>query len=248
VLRCSAIGAGVGVVPGVGGVVAQFLCYGYAKKTSKRSEEYGTGCEEGVIAPESGNNSKVGGALLTTLAFGIPGSAAMVVILSAMMILGIEPGPDMLTAHLDLLWMIVLTVIIANCVASLVGLVTAKPLAQLTFVKGNILVPVIMLMVVLGAYGVRSDMRDVITAFVFGFLGYLMKMYDYSRVTFTIGYVLGDYAERYFLISFASLGPYFLLRSPIALILLIITILFFLSSPLRKLTRKWFIFRLKKTE
>jgi len=85
-------------------VVAQFVCYGHAKQTSKRSHEFGLGCEEGVIAPEAGNNSKVGGAVLTTLAFGIPGSAAMVIILSALMILGIQPGPDMLGKHLDLFW------------------------------------------------------------------------------------------------------------------------------------------------
>jgi TctA family transporter len=237
-IRCSAIGTAIGIIPGVGGVVAQFLCYGHAKQTSKRSEEFGLGCEEGVIAPESGNNSKVGGALLTTLVFGIPGSAAMVIILSAMMILGIEPGPGMLTDHLDLLWMIVITVIVANCIASLVGLVSARSLAQLTFVKASILVPIIMLMVILGAYGVASDIKDVLTAFAFGFIGYLMKIYDFSSVTFTIGYVLGDYAERYFLIALASLGPGFLLRSPIALILLSIAVLVLLGGPIGKVIRK----------
>lgn len=225
VIRSSALGTGIGIVPGVGGVVAQFMCYGHAKQTSRQPELFGLGCEEGVIAPEAGNNAKEGGALLTTLAFGIPGSAGMVIILGAMMVLGVKPGPEILTKHLDLIWTIIVTLIVSNIIASLIGLAAAKQLAKLTFVKGSIMVPIIILLVILGAYGVANDMKDVLVAFAFGGIGYLMKRYDYSRVTFTIGYVLGDYAERYFLISLASLGPGFLLESPIALVLLLFVIL-----------------------
>ena len=237
-VRCSAIGTGIGIVPGVGGVVAQFICYGHAKQTSKRQHEFGLGCPEGVIAPESGNNSKVGGAVLTTLAFGIPGSAAMVIILSALMILGIEPGPDMLGKHLDLLWLIVVTLIVANIIAGIIGLVLAKPLAQLTFVKSSILIPVIILLVVVGSYGVANDVRDVGFAFGFGFVGFFMKTHGYSRITFTIGYVLGDFVERYFLISLTSLGPAFLFHSPIALVLLILTILGLSGGGIKNLIQK----------
>ncbi|MDI6755792.1 MAG: tripartite tricarboxylate transporter permease [Thermodesulfobacteriota bacterium] len=225
VLRCSAIGAGIGIVPGVGGVVSQFITYGHAKQTSKRPQEFGLGCVEGVIAPESGNNAKEGGALLTTLAFGIPGSAAMVIILAALMVLGVKPGPDMMIRHLDLVWTIVAALILGNVVSSCICLLAARELARITFLKGTILVPLIIVLVILGAYGVANDIRDVLVAFAFGGIGYLMKIYDYSRVTFTIGFVLGDYAERYFLISLASLGPGFLLSSPISIVLLLLVIL-----------------------
>jgi putative tricarboxylic transport membrane protein len=237
-IRCSAIGTVIGIIPGVGGVVAQFICYGHAKQTSKRPEAFGKGCEEGVIATQSGDNAKEGGALLTTLAFGIPGSSAMVIILGAMMVLGVKPGPEMITQHLDLLWTIVITLIVSNVIASLIGLLAARPLARLTFMKDTILVPIILLLVILGAYGVSNDITDVLVAFAFGIFGYLMKIYDYSRIAFTISYVLGDYVERYFLISLSSLGPGFLLVSPIALTLLILTVLGLTGGKLKKLFRK----------
>jgi TctA family transporter len=176
--------------------------------------------------------------LLTTLAFGIPGSSAMVIILGAMMVLGVKPGPEMITQHLDLLWTIVITLIVSNIIASLIGLLAARPLARLTFMKDTILVPIILLLVILGAYGVSNDITDVLVAFAFGVFGYLMKIYGYSRIAFTISYVLGDYVERYFLISLSSLGPGFLLVSPIALILLILTVLGLTGGKLKKLFRK----------
>jgi putative tricarboxylic transport membrane protein len=237
-IRCSAIGTVIGIIPGVGGVVAQFMCYGHARQTSKRPEMFGKGCEEGVIATQSGDNAKEGGALLTTLAFGIPGSSAMVIILGAMMVLGVKPGPEMLTKHLDVVWTIVVALIVSNVIASLIGLLAARSLARLTFMKDTILVPIILLLVVMGAYGVSNDITDVFVAFGFGVFGYFMKIYDYSRVTFTISYVLGDYVERYFLISLSSLGPGFLLVSPIALILLALTVLGLTWGSLKKVLRR----------
>jgi len=224
VLRCSAIGTVIGIVPGVGGIVSQFICYGHAKQTSKQPQLFGSGNVEGVIAPESGNNAKEGGALFTTLAFGLPGSAGMVVILAALMVLGIRPGQEMITKRLDLFWTLWTALILGNILASVICIMAAKQLAKLTFIRGTILVPIIILMVILGSYGVTNNIYDVYMAFVFGGIGHLMKTYDFSRVTFTLGFVLGDYIERYFLISFNSMGPAFLLVSPIALFLLVVTI------------------------
>jgi putative tricarboxylic transport membrane protein len=238
VLRCSAIGTMIGIIPGLGGAVATWMCYGHAKQTSKRASEFGHGCEEGVIAPESANNAKEGGSLLPTLAFGIPGSTAMVLILGALMVVGVEPGPGMMTKHLDLLWTIVITLIVANIIGSGIGILCARDLARITFVRGTILAPVIILFVIMGAYCVANNPWDVLLAFVFGGIGYLMKVYDYSRVTFTIGFVLGDYAERYLLISLAGLGPGFLFVSPIATCLLIATILGFASSGIKRIVKR----------
>ena len=239
-LRCSAIGTALGLVPGVGSVVSQFICYGHAKQTSKRSQEFGFGCIEGVIAPESGNNAKEGGSLFTALAFGLPSGAPMVIILAALMVLGIRPGSEMITKHLDLFWTLVVSLIMGNIISSLICILAAKQLARITFVKGTILVPVIILLVILGAYGVANDIRDVFLAFAFGGIGYILKKYDYSRVTLTIGFVLGDYVERYFLLSLASLGPGFLLISPIASGLLILTIIGLAGRGFKGLSKKLF--------
>lgn len=239
-LRCSAIGTALGLVPGVGSVVSQFILYGHAKQTSKRPQEFGRGCIEGVIAPESGNNAKEGGSLFTALAFGLPSGAPMVIILAAMMALGVRPGPEMITKHLDLFWTLVVSLVLGNILASSLCLLVTRALARITFIKGTILVPIIILLVILGSYGVANDIRDVFLAFAFGGIGYLMKMYDYSRVTFTIGFVLGDYVERYFLLSVSTLGPGFLLVSPIALGLLIVTILGLAGRGIKSFSKKFF--------
>ena len=240
VLRCSAIGTALGLVPGVGSVVSQFICYGHAKQTSKKPEEFGLGNIEGVIAPESGNNAKEGGSLFTALAFGLPSGAPMVIVLAALMVLGIRPGPEMITKHLDLFWTLVVSLILGNILAGSICILCAKPLARITFVKGTILIPIIILLVILGAYGVANDVRDVALAFAFGAVGCLMKRYDYSRVTFTIGFVLGDYVERYFLLSLATLGPKFLLVSPLASGLLLITIVGLLGRSIKSFSRRFF--------
>lgn len=239
-LRCSAIGTALGLVPGVGVVVSQFICYGHAKQTSKRPQEFGRGSVEGVIAPESGNNAKEEGSLFTALAFGLPSGAPMAIILAALMALGIRPGPEMITDHLNLFWTLVITLVIGNIFASGICLLAAKGLAQITFIKGTILVPIIILLVILGAYGTNCDMKDVFLAFAFGGIGYLMKLFDYSRVTFAVGFVLGDYVERYFLMSVSNLGPGFLLTSPIAMVLLIITILGLTGRGVKRLSKRFF--------
>ena len=164
----------------------------------------------------------------------------MVIILAALMVLGIKPGSEMITKNLDLFWTLVVSLIVGNVISSFACILLARALAQITFVKGTILVPVVILLVILGAYGVANDIRDVVSAFVFGGIGYVMKKYDYSRVTLTIGFVLGDYVERYFLLSLATLGPGFLLVSPIALGLLVLTVLGLLGRGVKGLSKKFF--------
>ena len=226
VLRCSAIGTALGLVPGSGlGRKSVHLLWPCQADLQDALRNLAWEALKGLIAPESGNNAKEGGSLFTALAFGLPSGAPMVIILAALMVLGIKPGSEMITKHLDLFWTLVVSLIVGNIIASWICILSARALAQITFVKGTILVPIVILLVILGAYGVANDIRDVVLAFVFGGIGYVMKKYDYSRVTLTIGFVLGDYVERYFLLSLATLGPGFLLVSPIALGLLLLTLL-----------------------
>ena len=240
-LRCAAIGTLVGIVPGVGGDVAVFVAYGHAMQTSKHPKRFGTGCVEGIIAPESANDAKEGGSLVPTLAFGIPGSAGMAMLLGALLILGLVPGPSFLKEHLDLTFTMVGTIVLANVIASVICLLLAPKLAKIAYVPGHILAPIILVLVTLGAYAVANDMRDVLSTFIIGGLGYAMAKFGYSRPALFLGYILGTMAERYLHISLEAFGWRFIFQ-PVAFVLLIIIILTVFSKMIGKMFR-----RLRKT-
>ncbi len=225
-LRCCSLGTLIGVIPGVGAMAATFMAYGHAKQTSKHPELFGTGCVEGVIAPESAINAKEGGALLTTLGFGIPGSASMALLLGAFMVVGIQPGPKMLTEHLDLSIWLAWTLIFANLLGSIILLFTAKQMVKITYLDLRILAPLVLVFVIIGAYAMRENFIDVVAAFIFGGLGYAAKRLDYPRVPIILGFILGGLAELYFLISIRTFGPFFFnpMENPICFTILIITL------------------------
>ncbi len=220
-LRCSVIGTVVGIIPGIGAHTATFMAYGHAKQTSKHPEEFGQGSIEGVLAPESASNAKEGGALLTTLGFGIPGSSAMALLLGAFIVVGIQPGPKMLEEHLGLAVWLGWTLIIANVGSSILLLFTAKQMVRMTFLKARILAPIILVFVAIGAYASRENIFDVLMVFIFGALGYGAKVLDYPRAPIMLGFVLGALAEKYFLISTQAFGAAFLLR-PVTLVILVL--------------------------
>lgn len=220
-LRCSVLGTFLGFIPGIGGEVAGFIAYGHAVQSSKNPEEFGQGRVEGVIAPESANNSKEGGALIPTLAFGIPGSSGMAILLGAFLILGLEPGPSMLKENLPMTLVIVWTLAFANLFAALICLGLANPLARIARLRPSIIVPVVLVVASLGAYAVDYNIASILVAVVFGFLGYEMRKFGYSRATLTIGLVLGGIAETNYNLSMTLYGVNFLTR-PITLCLLVL--------------------------
>jgi len=218
-LRTSIIGALVGVVPGLGGEAASWLCYGHAVQSSKTPERFGKGAVEGVIAPETANNSKEGGALLPTLFFGIPGSSGMVLLLGAFVTLGIQPGPQLILYHLDLVWTLVWALVLANVIAVAMFLGIARWVGLLVFVRGGLLVPLIFVFAITGSYLSSGNWKSLIVLFLLGFLGYGLKRFDWPRPPFVIGLVLGGIAEESLHKALAIWGPAFLLR-PQSLILL----------------------------
>lgn len=224
VLCCSALGAGMGLIPGIGVIATVYLAYGLARLLSKEPQKFGLGCVEGVIGPEAADNAKEGGGLITTLVFGLPAGVSMAMVLVILMMSGIAPGVDIIVKHLDIVWSLVVALIVSNVMATGIGLATAKYLAKLVYVRMNFLAPVILLLVLVGAYGLNSRVEDVIFAFLVGGIGCLMKKYGFSRVTFIVGFVLGDLVERYFLLSLGTLGPAFLLKKPMALVFLLVLI------------------------
>lgn len=224
VVRCSAIGTTMGLIPGLGSAPASFVAYAHAKQTSKTPEKFGTGTVEGVIAPESANDAVEGGALASTLAFGIPGSSSMAILISALLIMGVEPGPKLMVMHLDLVFLMIWTVVLGNLIGTLLGMVVANPLARVTFLRSSLLVPILLTIIVTGAFIFHRSWFDMIVVLVFGVLGYAMKKLEYSRPAFIIGFVLGLMVERNLYLSIKLFGGLFMFQ-PLALGLMLFTIL-----------------------
>jgi putative tricarboxylic transport membrane protein len=200
VIRGSLIGTIVGAVPGVGGVVASFLSYSMTVQAAKESEKdsFGKGNIKGVIAPEAAINAKDCSALIPTLAFGIPGGVEMAVFMGILIVHGMQPGPLMLVDHqveiYGLIWALT-----ASCVlASFVGLLLVRPLARVTLLDSQILVPLVLCVAFAGSYAIDMTIENVVITAIFGVIGYLMIRFDYPRLTIVIALVLGASAERNF--------------------------------------------------
>lgn len=224
-LRSCFIGFSLGMVPGVGGVVASFMAYGMAVKMSKTPEKFGTGAIEGVIAVESANDAKEGGNLLPTLAFGIPGNAAMAVLLGGLMIHGLSPGPEMLTKNIDTTEFLIAAAIVGKFVAMALGLLFATRLVFLTKIRCSLMAPGIIAFGLIGAYGSGGKLGDVIVAALFGLGAVFMQKYGYSRIALIIALVVGKLLEASFHQSMTTFGASGFFTRPIALVLLFIVVL-----------------------
>jgi len=219
--RSTVIGYIIGIIPGIGAEVATWLCYGQAKQTSKHPEAFGKGAVEGVIAPESANNAKEAGSLLTTMALGIPGSAVMALFLAAFLMVGVTPGPSMMVEHLPLALTLLLGIALANIVGGAICLFAAPQLARVASVHFDFLFPGILIVAMIGVYVATLSPLDFATVLIFGIVGLVMKIYGYSRPALLLGFVLGGLFENYSLLSIKIYGPLFFAR-PIPLTLLVI--------------------------
>jgi putative tricarboxylic transport membrane protein len=236
-LRGSAIGTFIGAVPGVGGTVASFLSYASTLHADKDPASFGKGNIKGVIAPEAANNAKDGGALIPTLAFGIPGSAEMAIFLGVLIQHGMEPGPMLLIEHQGIVFTLILALSASCVLATVMGLAVTRQLAFITLVDVHVLVPAVVALSLVGVYALHNNVGDVITAFVFGGLGYLMIRYDYPRITMVIALVLGELAERGFHQSMMMAeGPaaVFFTRG-ISLVLFVVIVLIMVTPAVRLL-------------
>lgn len=219
VIRTSMIGAFVGILPGLGGAAASWICYGHAVQSCKKPSNFGRGDVRGVIAPEAANNAKEGGSLLPTLFFGVPGSSGMAILLGAFLILGIQPGPQMLTQHLDLVWILIWALVVSNILAVVIVLFATRPLVKLTFVRGGIMIPFILVIVVFGVLLAKGQWENLILLAILGVIGYGMLKYDWPRAPFAIGIVLGRIAEESLNKAWALWGWGFFAR-PLSIILM----------------------------
>jgi putative tricarboxylic transport membrane protein len=210
-VRCSLIGTFIGIIPGLGAGVSQWLAYAHAVQSSPDKNRFGTGDVRGVLGPGAANNSGLGGSLVPTIAFGVPGSVVMALLLGAFLIKGLVPGPSMLTKHLDLTFAFVWFIVISNIITVALSLLFLEQLAKITYVRGALLVPGILLLVFLGAYVETKSIFDMGVALVFGLIGLLMVQVDWPRPPLILGLVLGGLIERNFFISYEihALGFFF---------------------------------------
>jgi TctA family transporter len=224
VLRCSAIGAGLGAIPGVGASVIDWIAYAHAIKSEKGARtSFGKGDVRGVIASESSNNAKEGGALIPTIAFGVPGTAAMALLLGAFLIHGLNPGPEMLTTRLDVTYTLVWSVAIANIIGAGICFIFADQLAKIAVVRIGILAPVIISITFVGAFQGAKEWGDLFVLLGLGVLGWIMKRLRWPRPPLILGFVLGDIFENSMFISVERYGFDWLTR-PIVMVLLAITL------------------------
>lgn len=222
-LRCSAIGAFFGILPGIGSGVGQWVVYAHARQSSLEKERFGKGAIEGVLGPGAANNSSMAAALIPTVGFGIPGGTAMAILLGAFHITGLVPGPAMLTKHLDVTFAMFWVVIVANIITVSISLMFVDQIAKITFVKGTILIPFLLLLISLGAFTTHNQLGDLWVALVFGLVGTVMVWLDWPRPPLILGLILGSWAENYLYISVGRYGAGWLTR-PFVIVGLILTV------------------------
>jgi TctA family transporter len=221
ILRCSWIGGGIGSIPGISAAVVDWLAYGHALKTEKgASQTFGKGDVRGVIASESSNNAKEGGALVPTIAFGVPGSATMAILLGAFLIHGLVPGPDMLTKNLSITYSMVWSVALANILGAGLCYAFSPQFAKIATLRYTLILPAVLGIVYIGAFEASRQWGDLITLLFFGVVGWIMKQAKWPRPPLILGVVLGDTIERYMFISIERYGMSWLLRPVVAVLFL----------------------------
>ncbi len=198
VIRSSVIGIGIGALPGVGENVAAWLAYDNAKKYSKRPELFGTGVYEGVIAPEVANNAAIGGALIPLLSLAVPGSPPAAVLLGALLLHGIRPGPMLNVEFPTFTYELSALLLLGTIMLWLTGVILAKPLARIITIPNGILMPIVAVLCIIGSYSMNLSMFDLSAMFVFGLLGIVLEETGYPSAAIILGMLLGNLLDENF--------------------------------------------------
>ena len=239
IVRASLIGIGIGILPGAGGSIASITAYGVSRRLSKRPEEFGDGSVEGLTAAESSNNASVGGALVPMMTMGIPGDPMTAVLIGALMIHGLAPGPDLYAKTPQFVSAIFLGYLVALFFMLAIGLAAARPFARLIAFPQHLVLGTITVLCVLGSYAIQDSFFDVGIAVAAGFVGYLLKKVDVSPAPIILGVVLGPLLEsnlrRAILLSEGSLLPF--ITRPLSLIMLITILVVIFGRPVSNVIR-----------
>ena len=240
ILRSSVIGVIVGAIPGAGGTIAAIIAYAQQKRFSKNPDAMGTGAVDGILAAEAANNACTGGAMTTLLSLGIPGDAVTGILMGAFIIHGMQPGPNLFNTHFNLVSAIFIGMFLINILILVLGLLGAPYFAKLLQFPRQLLNTVIIILCVVGTFGVQNSMFDVKVMFVFAVIGYLFTKLEIPRAPIVLALILGTMMEenlrRWLSLADGNYWGYFIegtKKTPIALIVFLITI-FTLISPLFK--------------
>jgi TctA family transporter len=239
VLRCGILGTGLGAIPGMGSAVIDWIAYGYAQRTEKKAETFGTGDVRGVIAPEASNNAKEGGHLVPTIAFGVPAGASMAILLGAFLMHGLTPGPEMLTKQLDVTYTIVWSLTLAHVIGALICLSASRWLALVSTVRPEVLLPIVLSLVFVAGYEGSHDWGDLYSLMIFGVVGWIMKRLAWPRPPMVVGIVIGGIFERYLYISTSLYGSIGWMARPVVIAVLIL-VAWALFRPLSEIAKSVF--------
>ena len=223
IVKASSLGALAGFIPGLGGQVAEWMAYGTAVASDPDPDSYGKGNVRGVIAPEAGTAAQKPGALVPTVVFGIPGNAGMALTLAVFLILGLTPGPEMITTKLDITFGMIWVIVVANIIAAILALGLQKWLIMLCYLRSTILVPMVLGTMLVGSTMANQSFGDVILFMCFGFFGYLFKHTDWPRVPLIMGLIMGGLAERYLFLSVDLHGMGWLTERPLVWVIGLVT-------------------------
>lgn len=226
-LKSTVIASFIGAMPGVGGGVAQFLCYNEVKRTSRHPEQFGKGCLEGIAAAESSNNAVVGSAMIPLLTMGIPGDGVTALLLGAFILHGLQPGPNMFTKQAQAAYTIIVGCLVANLFLYPLGKVMTRAVAKVVQVKYTYLAPVIILFCFAGAFAGTGNKKEMIFCAALLLFSYLLKLLKIDAIPMLLGLILADIMETNFVTSMMSYDRDYLIffKRPISAVILILTVL-----------------------
>jgi putative tricarboxylic transport membrane protein len=228
IIRSAFIGLIVGAIPAAGATLAAFTSYNEAKRFSRNPEKFGTGYPGGIIAAETANNASTGGALLTTLIIGVPGSTTTAIILGAMIMHGLQPGPQLIKVQSVLVYGLIVSLFLSQVIMVFMGLSAGYSISGILSLPSRILVPIVSIFCMIGSFAIRNSMFDIYLMFAFGLIGYLMRKTGFPPVALVLGIVLGPIADSELIRSFMRYGNDFYLyffNRPISLALVIIIVI-----------------------
>jgi putative tricarboxylic transport membrane protein len=232
IVRGSVLGFPLGILPGGGAIIASFLSYGMEKRLSKHPEKFGKGAIEGVAGPETANNAGAGGAFVPLLAMGIPSNLVMALLLGALMIHGVTPGPRMITQRPDIFWGVIASMYLGNAMLVVLNLPLVGLWVKVLKIPYRILMPLIVLFCLIGAYSLNNNVVELIIMIVFGVVGYCLRRLGYEEAPMVLAFVLGPLLERSFRQSLIMSDGSFMifLQKPLSAISLVVSALLIISS------------------
>ncbi len=234
ITRGSILGFLLGILPGAGSITSSFVSYTVEKKFSKHPEEFGKGAIEGVAGPETANNAAAGGAFIPLLILGIPPNAVMAVLLGALIIQGVAPGPTLISDHPDIFWGVIASMYLGNAMLLLLNLPLIGMWVKVLKVPYGILMPLILLFCLIGSFSLNNNIYDVVIMVIFGIIGYILRKFEYEEAPLVLAFILGPIMETAFRRSLIMSNGKFSIfwTRPISAVALSIAVLLFISTGL----------------